>query len=59
LEDAKWFTKSEVKEALERVKNNPGAFGNNDGSVLLIPPRGAIAHDLLRNWIEEYQPSQL
>ncbi|XP_021944322.1 nucleoside diphosphate-linked moiety X motif 13 [Folsomia candida] len=60
LEDAKWCTKSEVKEAYERVKKNPGIFRGNDEGLLVIPPRGAIAHQLLRNWIEgDYIPSQL
>jgi len=60
LEDAKWFTKAEVTEAYERVKKNPAIFRGNEEGVFVIPPSGALAHHLLRNWIDEtYIPSQL
>jgi len=60
LEDARWFSKAEVKEAYEKVNKNPMIFGRKelDGG-LLIPPSGAIAHQLLKNWVEDYIPSQL
>lgn len=41
LEDAKWFTKDEVK-----------AVFANEGDAFMRPPRFTIAHQLLRNWIE-------
>lgn len=60
LEDARWFTKLEVKEAYERVKKNPAIYRGNEEGVFVIPPSGAIAHHLLRNWIDDtYIPSQL
>jgi len=59
LEDAKWCTKAEVKAALDRVRHNPLILRNNVNNDLLIPPNGAIAHQLLLNWVEDYKPSQL
>ncbi len=44
LEDARWFARAEVVEALEaaqRGEQNPG---------LNVPPRTAVAHHLLRCW---------
>jgi NAD+ diphosphatase len=44
IEDARWFTRAEVDEALTR-----GA----DSTSFLAPPRQAIAHDLLAWWLKE------
>ena len=44
IDDAQWFTRDEVAEALAR-----GA----DSTSFLAPPRQAIAHDLLRWWLEQ------
>jgi NAD+ diphosphatase len=44
LEDARWFTRAEVAEALERVA---------DSTSFVPPPRQAIAYELLRWWLEE------
>ena len=51
LEGAKWFSKQEVAEAFKRIQENPGLIANNENGDLIIPPRGAIAHDLLKDWI--------
>jgi NADH pyrophosphatase NudC (nudix superfamily) len=59
LEDGRWFSKEEVKAAFMRVTTNPGIMRNNDKNELFIPPKGAIAHQLLQNWVEDYTPSQL
>lgn len=59
LEDGQWFSKEELKAAFERVKKNPGIMRNNESNELFIPPNGAIAHQLLSNWVEDYIPSQL
>lgn len=59
LEDAQWFTKMEVKEALKRVNENPGILRNNEENVLLVPPEGAVAHNLLTNWVNGTLPSNL
>jgi len=51
LEDARWFTKEEVREAFNRIVSNPKLLRKNEGNELIIPPSGAIAHHLLKNWI--------
>ena len=43
LSDARWFTRAEVKDALEKR-------GKGD---LRLPPPLAIAHQLVKSWIEE------
>ncbi|MDO1580566.1 NAD(+) diphosphatase [Rhizobium oryzicola] len=43
LEDCRWFTRQEVAAMLEA---DPGAQGPS------APPRGAIAHRLMRDWVE-------
>jgi len=40
-----------VKAAFDRIQENPGLIVNNENGDLIIPPRGAIAHDLLRDWV--------
>jgi len=59
LEDGRWFTKQEIKAALGRVRTNPDLLRDNPNEELLIPPHGAVANYLIRNWIENYHPSQL
>jgi NAD+ diphosphatase len=47
LEDCRWFQRDEVRQMLERT--------HADG--LMTPPKGAIAHHLIRAWVEsEDQP---
>jgi NAD+ diphosphatase len=43
LSDARWFTRAEVKDALEKR-------GKGD---LRLPPPLAIAHQLVKSWVEE------
>jgi len=59
LEDAKWFTKAEVKGAFDRIKENPLLMMKNSSGDLIIPPAGAVAHQLLQNWVSNYTPSHL
>lgn len=42
LDDCRWFTPEETLAMLERV----------DASGHTSPPKGAIAHRLMRDWIE-------
>ena len=42
LEDCRWFFRDEVRLMLDRV--HPGE--------LLTPPKGAIAHHLIRAWAD-------
>ena len=44
LEDARWFTRAEVAEALA------GGFGRQEG--LIVPPKQAIAHQLIKSWVQ-------
>ena len=54
LQEVRWFTRGEIRDALERSGQaaNPynGGDGGGPGEVLWIPPRYAIAHHLLRHW---------
>ena len=42
LEDCRWFQRDEVRSMLERTHS-----GN-----LVTPPKGAIAHHLIRAWLD-------
>ena len=44
IEDARWFTRADVAEALAK-----GA----DSASFVPPPKQAIAHDMLRWWLEQ------
>lgn len=46
LEDARWFTRAEVVDALEAIEQ--GEVGRAFGA----PPRHAVAHTLLRWWVD-------
>lgn len=46
LEDARWFSRVEVTEALE------AAAQGGRGAALSVPPRTAVAHHLVRWWVE-------
>ncbi|NNL65572.1 MAG: NAD(+) diphosphatase [Myxococcales bacterium] len=41
LEDARWFTRDALRAALA-----------GDGSALIVPPRFAVAHHLIRAWVD-------
>lgn len=59
LEGARWFSKAEVKAALNRMKENPLLIVNNSDSDLIVPPSGAVAHQLIQNWVSNYSPARL
>merc|ERR1740131_636996 len=48
LEDAKWFSRQQVQEAIERINKNPRlrVLKDNNPDEVFIPPSGAIAHFL-------------
>ena len=46
LEDARWFTRAEIKNLLEANK-------------LLLPMRSSIAYQLLENWYDRGEEGQL
>jgi NAD+ diphosphatase len=45
IDDARWFTKDEIRDALGRPLGQPDILG--------VPPKSAIAHQLMRAWVEE------
>lgn len=57
LEDAQWFTRSQVTEAYQnslKLHNDPGAFDqHSDKKFSLIPLAGALAHTLIKRWVLE------
>ena len=53
IENAKWFEVHEIIEALKRINKNPmlritGADNDFKASDIFVPPRGAIAHQMLK-----------
>lgn len=55
LEDARWFSREQVQEAFDRIKEQPRlrVGKNNDPSQIFIPPRGAIANFLVSKWLNK------
>ncbi|XP_067009316.2 NAD(P)H pyrophosphatase NUDT13, mitochondrial [Anabrus simplex] len=54
LEDAKWFTPQQVLDAVERVTSQSTKVIMSDPSQLWVPPRGAIAHNVIKYWLKKY-----
>lgn len=50
LEDARWFTRAEISEAIEAAERG------ERGGAFNVPGRQAIAHHLLRWWLASVQP---
>lgn len=46
LEDARWFTRAEVADAMEAIRRG------EDGGAFRAPPRHAVANHLLRWWLD-------
>ncbi len=46
LEDARWFTRSEVEDAMAAIQQEEA------GKAFRAPPRTAVAHHLLHWWVE-------
>ena len=55
LEDARWFSRDEVQEAVERIDKNPRlrVGRNNDPKEIFIAPKGALAYSLITKWLEK------
>jgi NAD+ diphosphatase len=61
LEKAEWFPRAHVKKALDRVMADPNLrgvkFDKSDPEtrqiLRYIPPSGAIAHHIIKQWVEE------
>ena len=59
IENVKWFEAQEIKDALARIEKNPmlrltGSDDTFKASDIFVPPRGAIAHQMLKIWLKEY-----
>ena len=48
LEEARWFTRDEVAEAMAEGRDAP-----NPTAAFAAPPRAAIAHSLIKWWLEK------
>ena len=46
LEDARWFTRAEVEEAMAAIERGEG------GAAFYAPPRHAVANHLMRWWVK-------
>jgi NAD+ diphosphatase len=54
LADARWFTKEEVKKALEENSGSPfEPIPEDKKDELRLPPASAIAHLLLKAFVDE------
>jgi len=53
LEEARWFSREQVREAVERIDNNPRlrVGRNNDPDEIFVAPKGAVAHSLVTDWL--------
>ena len=60
LEDARWFSPSELLAALKFIEKRPQArvsrpreLGDNELSFF-VPPAEAVAHVLIKNWLVKH-----
>ncbi|XP_049811464.1 NAD(P)H pyrophosphatase NUDT13, mitochondrial-like [Schistocerca nitens] len=54
LEDAKWFTPEQVRNAVQRItQKNKEVLKNS--SEIWIPPPGALAHTLITHWLQTHE----
>jgi len=55
LEDARWFSREQVREMVDRIDDNPRlrVGRNNDPDHLFVPPKGALAYSLVSDWLEK------
>jgi len=54
LEDARWFSYEEVEQAVQRIRTNPRlrVGRNNDPNEIFVAPKGAVAHNLVTDWLK-------
>lgn len=52
MEDVKWFSKEDVKNAVKRSSSADFQSTWNDSTELKVPPPVALAHVLIRAWAE-------
>jgi len=57
IEDVKWFTAAQVKQAMDFIDTNPKMRleGSTDGR-LFVPPKGTIANQMMTMWMAKYHP---
>jgi len=53
LEDARWFNREQVREAVERIDSNPRlrVGRNNNPTEIFVAPKGALAYSLVTDWL--------
>merc|ERR1712117_110166 len=53
LEDARWFSRGEVAEAVDRIDSNPRlrVGRNNNPDEIFIAPKGVLAYSLITDWL--------
>jgi NAD+ diphosphatase len=51
LEDVRWFSAGEVRDAASKTSDDWAAQPDGDGAGLLLPPRAAIARRLIDGWL--------
>jgi len=59
IENVRWFEVKEIVEAIKRIDKTPmlrltGVNGEFKASDVFVPPRGAIAHQMLKLWLIKY-----
>ncbi|KAK6747503.1 hypothetical protein RB195_000607 [Necator americanus] len=57
LESARWFSRDQVAVALQKTLDDPMLKGipkdvNERQQLIYIPPQGAIAHHIIKAWVE-------
>jgi NAD+ diphosphatase len=52
LQDVKWFTRAEVRDAARERDSDDWGTPGDPGGPLRLPPRLAIARRLIENWLE-------
>jgi len=53
LAEARWFSRPEVAQAVECIERDPNLRFSlpKELSSFLVPPKGAVAHDLIKYWL--------
>ena len=56
IEEVRWFSPQELCQAVQVSQENPGLrfAKNHDPGILFVPPKGAIANVIIRDWLLRY-----
>lgn len=62
LEDGRWFSRAEVAAAFVnsvKLQTDPYALkGERTDAISMVPPAGALAHDLIKHWLSDHGNSK-